>query len=372
MKRPLIIGGGLAGPVAAIRLAQQGHAPLLLERQTGAHDKICGEFLSAEAVGMLADLGVDTARLGALPIDRVRLAAGRWTVERRLPFTAHSVRRRTLDAVLLEQAERGGATVHRGVHVQRLVDGGVETDQGRVTEGAVILATGKHPVSGEPRRQTPGVPLVDDLVGFKQYRRASPAMARQLERTVLVVAYDGGYAGVQLVAPDVVNLCLVLAKPHVRECGGQWDRISERLAREPALSPIFDGEPLMERPLTISGVPYGFLAESHPHDAVYRLGDQAAVIPSFCGDGMAIAIHSGCLLGDALPRGASPAAFHAQLRHATVPPVRTAMRVQRLVRSRPGRLALLAGFGAIPGAVALLARATRVAPPPRRGEAASE
>jgi flavin-dependent dehydrogenase len=364
VKRPLIIGGGLAGPAAAIRLARGGHPPVLLERQAGAHDKICGEFLSVEAVGMLAALGVDTGRLGALPIDRVRLAAGRWAIERRLPFTAHSVRRRTLDAVLLDEAERSGATVHRGVHAQRLVEGGVETDHGVMTEGAVVLATGKHPMSGTPRRQAPGIPLVDDLVGFKQYRRATPALARRLTRTVLVVAYDGGYAGVQLVAPDVVNLCLVLAKPHVRACGGRWDRISDRLAREPALAPVFNGEPLMERPLTISGVPYGFLAEPHRDDAVYRLGDQAAVIPSFCGDGMAIAIHSGCLLADALHQGASPAEYHARLRLATVPPVHTAMRIQRVVRSMPGRLALLAGFAAIPGAVRVLARATRVAPPP--------
>ena len=59
-----------------------------------------------------------------------------------------------------------------------------------------------------------------------------------------------------------------------------------------------EAEPLLARPLTISGVPYGFLAPPRPDDPVFRLGDQAAVIPSFCGDGMAIALHSAVLAAE--------------------------------------------------------------------------
>ena len=51
-------------------------------------------------------------------------------------------------------------------------------------------------------------------------------------------------------------------------------------------------EAVLAAPLSIAGVPYGFI---HQHaaddpDRVFRLGDQAAVIQSFTGDGMAIAL----------------------------------------------------------------------------------
>ena len=363
MKRPVIIGGGLAGPAAAIRLAQVGAHPVLLERQGGEHDKICGEFLSAEAVDQLQALGVATQAFGALCIDRVRLVAGRRTVSATLPFVAHSIRRRTLDAALLAHAEQAGAHVQRGVQARRLAGSTVETDQGPVAEGPVVVATGKHALPGSPRRWEPADGVVDDLVGFKMYLKATPALAERLVRTVEVVAYAGGYAGVQLVAPEVINLCLVIGKAPLRALGGDWSALTARLAQEPALAPLLDAEPLLARPLTISGVPYGYLRRGTPSDAAYSVGDQAAVIPSFCGDGMAIAIHSGVQVADALVGRMSPARFHADLRVATSGPVRRAMRFQRILRTPWGRSALLLGFAGIPGMVRLLARATRITPP---------
>ena len=365
VKRPLIIGGGLAGPAAAIRLAQVGQPPLLVERQAGAHDKICGEFLSGEAVEQLAALGVSTTQLGAMPIDRVVLASGHRRVEASLPFVAHSIRRRTLDAALLAHAARCGATVQQGIHARRITAGVVETDHGTLAEGAIVLATGKHAMPGMPRRWTSAERVVDDLVGFKMYLRATPATRRRLARTVEVVAYDGGYAGIQLVSPDVINLCLVISKTSLRTIGGEWTALATRLALESALTPYLDAEPQLPRPLTISGVPYGYLRRADLSDTVYCIGDQAAVIPSFCGDGMAIAIHSGVQVAAAVSGRVEPPRFHAELQQATSGPVGRAMRFQRILRTPWGRSALLLGFAGIPGMVRLLARATRITPPHR-------
>ncbi|WP_310475146.1 FAD-dependent monooxygenase, partial [Sandarakinorhabdus sp.] len=86
MTPPLIVGGGLAGAAAAIDLARAGLPPLLLEREAYAHDKICGEFLSGEAVKALAGLGVDARALGAVPITRVEINAGHRQAAAALPF----------------------------------------------------------------------------------------------------------------------------------------------------------------------------------------------------------------------------------------------------------------------------------------------
>ncbi len=99
---------------------------------------------------------------------------------------------------------------------------------------------------------------------------------------------------------------------------------------------------------------------------VFRLGDQAAVIPSFCGDGMAIALHSGRLAAEALLRGAGSAAYHRALRRDAGPPVRFAHALYRLTRSRIIRDVAVAGAGRWPGLLRAVARRTRVAPAERQ------
>ncbi len=73
----LVIGGGLAGSMVAMRLAAAGREVTLLERERTAHHKVCGEFLSREAVQYLEQAGVDPLDLGAKAIRTVRLTARR-------------------------------------------------------------------------------------------------------------------------------------------------------------------------------------------------------------------------------------------------------------------------------------------------------
>jgi flavin-dependent dehydrogenase len=358
MSRAIIVGGGLAGAAAAARL---GTSALLLEREIGPHDKICGEFLSGEAGAMLAGLGFDMARLGGAAIDRMRLHSGQQTVDVRLPFVATGISRRVLDAALLEHAKARGAEVRCGVSVRYLADGRAVTSEGQTDGGQLLLATGKHELRGL-KRDSAGT--IAGLIGFKMFFRA-PALSARIGSAVEVTLFKGGYAGLQPVEGGRVNLCLLVEAERLKAAGGNWTALFASLLGEPGLAPLGDAEPLLAKPLTISGVPYGFLARPDAADGLWRLGDQAAVIPSFCGDGMAMAIHSGGLAGAMLAEGASAQAFQARLRRDTVRQVRLATRLQRFAMHPAGRFALLAGLGAAPAAMALLARLTRVLEPPR-------
>jgi len=73
----LVLGGGVAGCAASIALAREGRVVTLIEREHTPRHKVCGEFLSGEALEDLHALGIDVASLGAVPIDYVRLAAAR-------------------------------------------------------------------------------------------------------------------------------------------------------------------------------------------------------------------------------------------------------------------------------------------------------
>src|SRR5579863_2665495 len=72
-----VIGGGVAGCAASIALSRKGRSVTLIEREPAPRHKVCGEFLSGEALEDLRALGIEVAELGAVPIDYVRLAAAR-------------------------------------------------------------------------------------------------------------------------------------------------------------------------------------------------------------------------------------------------------------------------------------------------------
>jgi flavin-dependent dehydrogenase len=356
--RAVIIGGGLAGGAAAARLATLGLRPLLLEREGAPHDKICGEFLSVEAAAHLAALGLDVTRLGGAPISRVRLHAGKRSAEAKLPFAATGITRRVLDWALLEHAEALGAEVRRDTAVRSVADGAAVVAGGDI-RGTLMLATGKHELRGQPR-DTAGT--IADLIGFKQFFRATPALTQALAGTVAVTAFDGGYAGLQCVEGGRLNLCLLVERRRFQALGGRWPALFAALLREPGLAMLADAEALLARPLTISAVPYGYLARPRHDDPIYRLGDQAAVIPSFCGDGMAMALHGGRLGADMVAAGAAAPVFQARLRADVARQVRLATTLQRAATSSLGRFALIAGLGAAPAALAALAKWTRVTP----------
>jgi menaquinone-9 beta-reductase len=65
----LVLGGGAAGCAASIALVRKGRVVTLIERELRPHHKVCGEFLSGEALEDLHGLGIDVASLGAVPID---------------------------------------------------------------------------------------------------------------------------------------------------------------------------------------------------------------------------------------------------------------------------------------------------------------
>lgn len=386
----VVIGGGLAGAAAALRLARAGVSVTVIERQAGPHHKVCGEFLSAEALADLEDLGLDVAALGAVPLGAVGYATGRRTVVAPLPFPAASLSRRRLDAALLQAARAAGARVIAGHGVRSLVwsDGSVAVrlDDGRTLSArAAFVATGKHELPGHARPIDPAAGPGGDLVGFKQHfavgfdRPGGPAPRGRrtaggpypaeavadagalLPARVDVVPFRGGYAGLQPVGVDRLNLCLVVDRTRLAAAGGRFETLLPSLLREaPALGArLADAVPLLERPLACARIPYGFV-RTRTDGPVWWLGDQAAVIPSFSGDGMAIALFSARRAAEAYLAGRPAAAFQADLAAETAVPVRRAGRVAALL----GRPALAAAAGlvlrAAPFLMGRIALATRV------------
>jgi flavin-dependent dehydrogenase len=364
MRDVVIAGGGLAGAAAGARLAQAGVDVTIIEREAAPVDKICGEFLSAEAQAYFARLGLDVERLGGHAITHLRLVRGGHAVTTRLPFRGLGLSRKVLDEALLQYAGSQGAKILRGYSVNHVsTASGIALDvagRGVLRPETLLLATGKHDMRGA-RRDFPGSA---DLVGFKMYFRLDLAQQAELAGHVELMMLTEGYAGLQMVEDGRANLCFLVERGLLQRAGGTFLAIfAELQRRSPHLAARLAGAvPSLAAPLAIARVPYGFIYQPQPDDApgLYRLGDQAAVIQSFTGDGMAIALHSAALAASAYLSGETAAMYHRRLAAGIRGQINRAGALYKIAGVPASQAAMFGAARIWPGALALAARLTRV------------
>lgn len=358
----LILGGGVAGCAASIALARKGRRVTLIEREAAPRHKVCGEFLSGEALDDLHALGIDVASLGAVPIDYVRLAAGRRAAEAPLPFPAASLTRWALDTALIAEANAAGVRVERGRSVQALAYAPnvwqATLDDGTTREApTVFLATGKHDLRGHARPEDP-----QRWVAFKTYFRLAPARAAELARASELMLFPGGYGGIQPVEGGIANLCWVVQQRYLARVGNRWENFLAKMQQDcPHLAMrLADAEPLLARPIAITHIPYGYIRRT-TENGLYCVGDQAAVIPSFTGDGISIALHTARCAVAAYLRATPAPLFQAELRSALLAQMRLAEFAADGLNNSLARAVLPFCLRVWPGVMCLTAKLTRVA-----------
>jgi flavin-dependent dehydrogenase len=359
----VIIGGGPAGAAAAITLARAGQAATLIERTLGATDKVCGDFLSTETIEMLGRLGIDLS--AAATITTLRLVHRDRIATTRLPFTALGLTRRALDEALLRQALASGAALVRGHRVGSVTDdaGHLRLDcrsLGPIIADTVFIATGKSTLRGAgPRGHA------SDMVGLKMYYSLAPAQLAKLRHHIELTLFAGGYAGLQLVEADLAVLCLLVSTGRMRSLGGRWENLLDAMATEcPTLgNRLIGAKPCLARPLAVAGLPYGYLhrpVERRDPPGLFRLGDQAAVIASLSGDGVGMALASGCFAARRWLAGDNAIHYHHRLAAGLSRPLRLASTLHRLCLAPGAQRWLTAACYLWPGAIRHAASWTRV------------
>ncbi|MCA1749821.1 MAG: FAD-dependent monooxygenase [Sphingomonadales bacterium] len=355
----LIVGGGPAGSAAAITLARGGADPLLLERHAEPQDALCGGFVSWRTLERLSALGLDIEALGGEPIDTLALFAESRASEARLPEPGRGVSRRRLDALLLDRAAQAGARIERGVMARSAEGNGIVrlADGDIVVAGALFLATGKHELRGLAREagDTEG-----GWMGLRFRLDPTRRLAKALAGRIELHLFTGGYAGLLLQEDGTANLCMAVRRDRLGEAGDR-DALLARLADEaPLLGERLAGGEIVARD-AIGHVPYGWRA-THGTAGLFRIGDQAAVIPSLAGEGIGIALASGeraaraYFAGGRLAGSAFQPAFSARARE----PLAIAGVIARLAETSLGAK-IVTGLARLPGAARLAARATRIA-----------
>ena len=350
----LIVGGGPAGAAVAIALARGGAAPVLIDRSPGDRDVVCGGFLGWDALASLRLQGLDPADLGARPIHRLRLSARGRIVERTLPRAAAGLSRRRLDAALLSMAESAGATILRG-RTARALDGDcVRLDTGEeMTAEALFLATGKHELRGAAR-DTGNRPV---SVGLRTALAPDAGMATALAGTIELHLYDGGYAGLLLQEDGSVNLCLTVSRARMAAAGGAEALVAELALESPLLAERLAVSPPAGWEAT-AGVPYGWRARK-ALPGRFRVGDQAAVIASLAGDGIAIALASAASAARAFLHGEDAQAWQPAFARRAARSLAVAELLRHMAEN-PLRRRMMMRLADVPGVAKAAARLTRI------------
>lgn len=299
-----IIGGGPAGSAAALEARRLGLNVAIWERDHFPRDKVCGEFISSEAVPLLQTAIPQTVALGA------RIECAEFSTDRdvsrtfRLPRPALGLSRRRLDAALWKAAEAAGVGTHEGESVRKVGKPAslweVESSAGGVDRAqALIIACGRwwsvEGLSSSARQtasRTPG-----EWIGAKAHFAGIPSRS-----AVEMYFFHGGYCGLAPVEGGACNVCCLVHRERVRERGAKgladfaaWlaqvsrlPALKMRLRMARQVSPVVTTAPvhLEQRQATQGGA--------------LVVGDAAGFLDPFTGEGISMALHGGRLAAQAV------------------------------------------------------------------------
>jgi len=347
----IIVGAGPAGSACAITAARAGAKVLLLEKDHFPRQKVCGEFVSPESLGLLYGFLDDGRFQSCAKVVGSRIFLDHKLLSLPVSPAAQSIPRFNLDPALFAAAQNAGVTACEGVTanaVQRDKVFYVRASENTYAARAVVNATGRwskltqFDVAGK-----------DKWIGLKaHFTEPSPP------QTVDLYFFPGGYCGVTPVGPNSVNACAMVRADAAHTLEDVFTKEPRLYERSRAWQPLFP---------TVTTSPLYFREPVTESDGVFLAGDAAGFIDPFAGDGISLALQSGTLAAQSIVpflRGScsleqAHQRYQAAYRKRFAPVFRNAAHLRgALAAPKWVRSAALA-FAAVPGVGKMLVRGTR-------------
>lgn len=288
----VVIGAGPAGAVAAYLLAAPNRKVLLLDRKKFPREKVCGGCLNRRALATLRriDLAADLEKLKAIPLEQFELSA--YTQRLSLPLSESvSVSRLAWDASLVDAAGARGV-VFRAETQARLGKSLADSREVNLLQGEksqtirakiVIVADGLGGTALTGTDEFSTRVATDSRVGAGAAFSAA-GLESYRSGTLYMVVEREGYVGLVRNEEGKLNVAAALEKKFLQSETKIENAINSLLTRSgfsalPSPDAPWLGTPALTRHLNHFG-----------GTRVFVIGDAAAYVEPFTGEGMAWAL----------------------------------------------------------------------------------
>ena len=294
----LIIGAGLAGLTCAILLRRNGYRVTVIEKKQFPFHRVCGEYVSNEVLPFLKSLNLDIQQFNPSKISNLIISStsGK-SLEMPLEMGGFGLSRYLFDDYLYKEARSLGVEfVFAKANEIRFADEHFSVDISTGTSLSADLL-----VAAYGKRSN-----LDQKLNRKFFYQRSPFMgvkyhiktdmARDLIR---LDNFKGGYCGTCKIENDLYNLCYLTETKNLKRHGSIANMEQDVLFKNPHLKEIFkNSEFILDKPEVINEI--SFEKKQLVEDHILFCGDSAGMITPLCGNGMAMAIHSGKTLADCI------------------------------------------------------------------------
>jgi len=298
LKEITIIGGGLAGLISSILLQRKGYEVNLYEKKQFPFHRVCGEYVSDEVRPFLErnSLFPDASHPSRIRTFEFSSVKGR-RFELPLDLGGFGVSRYVLDEFLYQIALKEGVNV---VTKQAITDVQFIGDKFLVKTGSesfeskiVIGAYGKKSVidnkldRGFTHKRAP-------FIGVKYHIKTDYPKDK-----VALHNFQSGYCGISAIEDDKYNLCYLGNREMLKKHGSIEAMENMVVKQNPFLKEIFNNsEFIFDKPEVINE--FSFSPKSAVESHILMTGDTAGLITPLCGNGMAMAIHSGKIVSESV------------------------------------------------------------------------
>ena len=296
-----VIGGGLAGLISSILLARKGEKVILIEKKFYPFHRVCGEYVSNEVLDFLKreKLFPDHMELPTINQFQFSDTEGR-SVRIPLDLGGFGISRYILDEWLVTQAIRSGVDVKVGIQVTN-PDFDVTHNSFQLTLSDHSVMEADFVIGSFGKRSK-----LDKVLQREFIQKRSPYIGVKyhirtdfVQDTVALHNFTGGYCGLNAIEDGKYNLCYLGSRDQLRSYGSIEEMETQVLWKNPILKQIFqESEFLFEKPEVINEI--NFEPKQPVENHMLMAGDAAGLITPLCGNGMAMAIHSGKLAAEAI------------------------------------------------------------------------
>jgi flavin-dependent dehydrogenase len=293
----LVIGGGLAGLTEAILLARQGFNVVVAEKKRYSFHKVCGEYVSNEVLPFLEKNGLSPDSLKPAKINRFLLVSQKGQrLNAALDLGGFGISRYHFDNFLYQSAQESGAHFLLGKQVNGFIEKENHSEF-ELSDGSKIEARLGLGAYGKRSK-------LDRQLNRKFFKKRSPWLAVKYhiklpenffpEDTIVLYNFRGGYCGLNKIEEDKYCLCYLSHRDNMR-ANEKIEKLEKTvLYKNQGLAEIFEhAEFLYQSPEVINEI--SFASKEASKDGLLMTGDAAGMIAPLCGNGMAMAIHSGII-----------------------------------------------------------------------------